>query len=346
MDMGKLEAKESLLAALRASGALSAFKLDDQLGAAFFALEAPGQKHRVQFAVTPFSRADPALVETVVLRSRQTPWDRVVVVADRIPRDARNALVHADISWYDRRGHLRLTGQGIYVDATVEPDPRLAKPMPEGIRGKAGLAYAAAVLLSPDSPPSIRSVARDVGLSPAAVSIAAAAIRRAALVSDEGMPLVPDLFWALSDTWSPKFVRLGGDLHDYLQQGGERDVLGDERTPGWALTGDIAAVAWGAKFVIRSTAAPAFYVPDLHALKLAQRFLGDATHDAHSCSLAVAPTPLACSTRITTEGAAVTEFAHFLFAPPLFPALELADDPARGREILSEWNPSEGVRVW
>ena len=341
-----VEAKESLFAALRVSGALTSFKLEDQLDSGSFSLQAQGQRRHVQFSVTLCSRADSAFVGAVISRSLQTSWDRVIVVADRIPFDVRGALGEADISWYDRRGHLHLTGQGIYIDVTVEPDPRSPTSTAEGIRGRSGLAYATAVLLSPYDPPSLRAVARASELSAPSISTAAAALRRAALVSEEGRPLIPDLFWELADAWSPTFVHLGGDLTEFLHQGDVRDILGEDGTPGWALTGDIAAAGWGAKLIMRSTAAPAFYVPDLHTVRLARRFLGDATHESHSCSLAVAPTPLACSTRVTVSSAAVTGYGHFLVAPPLFPALELAGDSARGREILSEWNPTGGVRVW
>ena len=344
--MSVIEAKDSLLAALRASGALSAFNLDEQADVGHFSLQAPGQKRKVRFSVTSCSRADSTLVGAVISRSLQTPWDRVIVVADRIPLDVRDALGEAGISWFDRRGRLQLTGQGIYIDVTVKPDPRPTTTNVEGIRGRSGLAYATAVLLSPQEPPSLRAVARASELSAPSISTAAAAIRRTALVNEEGRPLIPDLFWALADAWNPKFVHLGGSLHDFLQQEAGRAILGEDLTPGWALTGDIAASAWGATLIMRSTAAPAFYVPDLYALRVARRFLGDATHESHSCSLAVAPTPLACSTRVSGASAAVTEYGHFLFAPPLFPALELAGDLARGREILSKWNPPGGVRVW
>ena len=346
MAMSFIEAKDSLLAALRASGALSAFTLDDEVDVDHFSLQASGQKRSVPFSVTVCSRADSAFVGAVISRSLQTPWDRVVVVADRIPLDARDALAEAGISWYDRRGHLQLTGQGIYIDVTVKPDPRPATTTAEGIRGRSGLAYATAVLLSPQEPRSLRAIARASELSAPSISTASAALRRAALVTEEGRPLIPDLFWALADAWNPRFVHLGGSLHDFLDKEAGRPVLGAALTPGWALTGDIAARAWGASLVLRPTAAPAFYVPDLYALRVARRFLGDATHESHSCSIAVAPTPLACSTRVSRASAAVTEYGHFLFAPPLFPALELAGDLARGREILSEWSPPGDSRVW
>ena len=47
-----------------------------------------------------------------------------VLVADQIPASVRVALNDSAVSWLDRRGHLRLTGDGLYIDADVPPVSR------------------------------------------------------------------------------------------------------------------------------------------------------------------------------------------------------------------------------
>jgi hypothetical protein len=41
-----------------------------------------------------------------------------------------------------------------------------------------------------------------------------------------------------------------------------------------------------------------------------------------------------------------SEWGHWRFAHGLFAALDLAQDQARGAEILEDWNPKDFTRVW
>jgi hypothetical protein len=41
-----------------------------------------------------------------------------------------------------------------------------------------------------------------------------------------------------------------------------------------------------------------------------------------------------------------SEWPHWRFAHGLFAALDLAQDQARGAEILEDWNPKDFTRVW
>ena len=54
--------------------------------------------------------------------------DRTVslVIADRVLEPARAVLTRNGWSWYDRRGHLRLQAQGLYVDTSVPAEARTA----------------------------------------------------------------------------------------------------------------------------------------------------------------------------------------------------------------------------
>jgi len=281
----------------------------------------------------------------------------VVLVADRVTATAQAYMKQERVSWFDRRGHLHLDLPGIFVDADVTPALRDVTRREDGIRGRAGIAYAVASLLAfSDKRPTIRGVARECGFAPSVVSDAAASLRRAALVHDDGRPNVPDLFWALADNWRPEFVHLGGELNVGLQgTSGVVDlgVFGDADQPGWALTGSVAAAAFGAPVAVSSATPPSFYVPDQTTLRRAVRRFGRADGEHRSCSLAVSPAAAACSPRIEVQSAEKVEgkmsapgFDHFLFTRPLFVALELANDPARGHEILEGWTPGVGTRVW
>jgi hypothetical protein len=281
----------------------------------------------------------------------------VVLVADRVTAAAQAYMKHERVSWFDRRGHLHLDLPGVFVDADITAALRDVTRREDGIRGRAGVAYAVASLLAPsDKRPTIRGVARESGFAPSVVSDAAASLRRAALVHDDGRPNVPDLFWALADNWRPEFHHLGGELNLGLQgTSGAEDlgVFGDPDQPGWALTGSVAAAALGAPVAVSSATPPSFYVPDQTTLRRAVRRFGTADGERRSCLLVVSPAVAACSPRIEVQSAGKVDggmsapgFDHFLFTRPLFVALELANDPARGHEILEAWTPAVGTRVW
>jgi hypothetical protein len=270
-----------------------------------------------------------------------------VLVADRLSFDLRTELTAAGASWFDRRGHLHLVAPGLLVDRDVPPSPRHVERRADGIRGRAGLAYAVACLLSSGEPPTIRGVARQAGLSAPSVSVAAASLRRASLVGSDGRPLLPDLFWAVAERWKPTYVHLGGNLaSDLARSAGDLGVFGSPEESGWALTGTAAALGYGAPVVAPTTIAPSFYVPDARAVALASRALGVVGASERSCSIAVAPSPAACVPRVELQDSRADQFARFLATRPLFVALELANDPARGREILADWTPADGSRVW
>jgi hypothetical protein len=281
----------------------------------------------------------------------------VVLVADRVTATAQAYMKREHVGWFDRRGHLHLDLPGVFVDADVTPALRDVTRLEDGIRGRAGMAYAVACLLADsDQRPTIRGVARETRFAPSVVSDAAASLRRAALVYDDGRPNIPDLFWALADRWRPEFVDLGGELNPGLQGSSgavELGVFGEADLPGWALTGSVAAAAFGAPVVVSSATPPSFYVPDQTTLRRAVRRFGTADGEHRSCSVAVSPAAAACSPRIEAQsdgrlvgGISAPGFDHFLFTRPLFIALELANDPARGHEILEGWTPGVGTRVW
>ena len=137
----------------------------------------------------------------------------LVVVADVVTASARESLRDQGVGWLDRRGHLRLVIDGqVLIDADVAPHPR--QTVGEEVsadafgRGRATVEVALALLLTPDDPPGIRELAREVDLAPSTVSQAHARLVEASLITPEGPPLVPELFWELADRWRPRWVHL------------------------------------------------------------------------------------------------------------------------------------------
>ncbi|HWO62965.1 MAG TPA: hypothetical protein VNO31_23330 [Umezawaea sp.] len=271
----------------------------------------------------------------------------VVVVADRITADARDILSRAGWSWLDLRGHLRLTGPGLFIDSDVAA---LVKPDVErqGLVGRVGVELSALLLLDPARRIGVREAAGMLSRSPSSISAAFAAMRSAGLVDEEHRPVVPGLFWELAEHWKPA----SRDVATVPGLGGERDhaVLhlgldNVESTVGWALTDTVAAAVYGGPVSIRAGHPPDFYVPDQATLRRAVHLLGPAvTSSSRACRIRVAPVPLVCARRIDATAWANEEWP---LADPLFVALDLAQDPGRGREILDAWTPrGTGNRVW
>lgn len=269
-----------------------------------------------------------------------------VAVGDLITGAAQQALRDAGWGWLDRRGHLVLRANGVHIDADVPADQRpTTGAAPQRISGAAAISWAASLLLAPEDPPPMREVARRVSLSHSAIVAASKRLKAASLIRADGRPLVPELFWTLAGAWHPNAVALAqlppvGDASTYGALG--VNLEGDE--PGWAVAGTVGAVAWGAPVVIGSSYPPDFYVPSAAELRQATLRLGEAPrYEERACTVAVAPTPLVCAHRFDRDS---SEWGHWRFAHGLFAALDLAQDQARGAEILEDWKPKAFTRVW
>lgn len=280
----------------------------------------------------------PERVRAIVKQSRKRS-ETLLLVADHITEVARQDLIAAGWSWLDRRGRLYLRAPGVMIDRDVDPLPRpgVGAP-PDAISGAAGLAVAYAILLDPEAPQPVRASAPVLGFSPASISTSRTALRDAGLLERDGLPVVPELFWALADVWEPKRMWLTdeprpGDTHTNVQ---------DLAAAGWCLTGTAAAVEWGAP-VVAAEPILDLYVPGPVMVTIAQREYQAARNavDA-SASIAVAPAALVTSRRLPARRKGRWPLAH-----PLAIALDLAQDRARGREILEDWTPPpEFHRVW
>jgi hypothetical protein len=281
----------------------------------------------VRIEIKAASVITPETVRRMLLDSDERRKDLAhLAVGDLVTAAARAALREAGWGWLDRRGHLVLRARGVHID------------------GVAAISWAAALLMSPEDPPAMRAVARRVSLSHSAIVAAAKKLKAASLVRADGRPLVPELFWALAEEWHPASVALAelppaGDASTY-----GAPVINPDDGPGWVVAGTVGAVAWGAPLVIGSAYPPDFYAPTAADLRQATLRLGEAARfEDRACTVAVAPTPLACTERFDPPSRMLGEvrFAHGLFA-----ALDLAQDRARGAEILEGWNPEAFTRVW
>jgi hypothetical protein len=256
-----------------------------------------------------------------------------LLVADRLLASGRAALDRLGWSWLDLRGHLRLVGPGVHVDADVPPF-RERPARTRALSGVAGVEVACELMLAAGSGASVRSLARAVGRAPSTVSEVLKALRAEDLLTPDGEVVVPDLFREVAAVWPPAdlatvAVPAPGDatLARSLRLG-----LDDVAASGWALTDTMAAAAYGAPVVVASGHPHDFYVPDKVTFRRAKALL-PLQDAAPAATIRVAPVPAVCTRR---RDAGTTEWP---VAHELFVALDLAQDAGRGQEILEQWTP-------
>lgn len=292
----------------------------------------------------------------------------VVVVADRISAPVRAELTGAGVGWFDRRGHLRLVEGGVFIDADVSADgrPAIGRPTGSAVRGRAGLAAAFALLLRAGDPLSLSEIARFAGLNASSLTRALVALAESQLVEPVGRgryrPLIPELFWALSEVWPRDHAVVNVPLQTLDDS---RLPVGDDLAlPGWVVGGARGAVSWGAPLVLSGDYPAKVYVPDAATLRTAMVLL-ERPAESRSGSrsgprrgsmsrsrsdneaslqkvMAVALDPTGLVTRFRyRHGDQRLALAH-----PLVCALDISH-AARDREALDRWTPPEGFeRVW
>jgi hypothetical protein len=281
--------------------------------------------------------------------SRQTSQDATigVLVADRVTSEAREVLRAAGWGWLDLRGHLHIAGPGLFIDADV-PAMRATPGRSAPLAGRVGVEVAALLLLHPDESAAVRQIAGVLGRAPSSVSQVLSSMQSAALLDEQRKPAVPELFWELAAGWRSSHEDVQtvpspgrGAVYDALKLGLENV----EATTGWVLADTMAAATYGAPISVRSDHPLDFYVSDAATLRRAVHLLGAARdHDSRAATIGVAPVPMICSHRVDA-----TSWADQVWplAQPLFVALDLAQDPGRGREVLDGWTPEHlGRRVW
>ncbi|HVE47358.1 MAG TPA: hypothetical protein VNA57_11515 [Acidimicrobiales bacterium] len=293
-------------------------------------------------------KANPTVGDVLALVDRASDGAHKVLAARHLWSPVRDALRAHGVSYFDGRGHLRLWHRPLFVDSDVPGMNAVSGPSSRWRIDSPSALDVALAVLDGTAATGVRAAAEAVGRAPGTISKQLAALRSAYLVDDDGQPVVPALFEAVVAVWRPARIPLAnlprpgaGSVNARLAIG-----LDDPDAPGWVLADTRAAAAWGAPIVLAGDAPPDFYVPDAGALARARALLGDADYGRHACTLALAPCPYVCRRRYDRAGVVDEPF----FAPsPIVAALDLAIDPARGREILDRWSrnlPPELARVW
>ena len=309
---------------------------------AYFVLALPGQGELV---LEVKATAIPSTDLLQALGARVAGGAKVVVVADQVSSGVRDALNQAGVGWLDRRGHLRITGDGLYIDAEVPPCSRGARPRTierDPIKGRSGLAAAAALLLRPDDPIGVSEIGRSAGLNPSSITRAMASLAGGQLAERRGRgryrALVPELFWALADAWPRDRTTVRWAMHPETSPDGLAHPAFDPGDSSWVAAGVRAAVEWGAPLVATADYPIELYVPDALVIRrIAARHQGGTGSEV---SLAVDPNGL-----VIANSFARPSFAWPL-AHPLFCALDLTV-ASRDREALEQWTPPEEfARVW
>jgi hypothetical protein len=254
-----------------------------------------------------------------------------LLVADRITHEARDLLNQAGWSWLDLRGQLHLRASGVLVDAPVLSDspPRthVTKPLP----GRAALAVAYWLCAHPDEPLSPTGASSVLGFAPSTISTAMKAMAEGGLVDGSRIAILPELFWELAAQWRPQWTWLASSQNP-------NDWRDTEGSTTWVRAGDSVAIVYGAPAVSAGDGPLEFFAPGPVDLTIAARRYGLAAPGAGAAAVAVAPVR-----QVIGDGAEVPG-EIWRIAPKLAVALQLAGDPARGREILRDWR-GEG-HVW
>ena len=259
-----------------------------------------------------------------------------LVVADKITTEARATLTDAGWSWLDRRGRLHLRGSAVRVDVDVPRQDGAATSGQSGppITGRGGITVAYWLCAHPDEALSPTRSAAELGLAPSTISTAVRRLADAGLVSDDGTGLFPELFWELAGAWRTDRVWLNAAPDPAVH------LTADSHASTWRRTGTAAAAAYGAPLVTSGGGPIELYVPGPVAVSVALRRYGTAEPGTGAAVLAVAPaTPV-------TAGPGddhVPVIGGWPAAPVLAVALDLAQDRARGREILADWRATGAV---
>ena len=269
----------------------------------------------------------------------------LVWVADRIAAEAKQAFREQGVNFFDLRGELRVVEPPLFIDTKID----VREPYPPARSGpldsQVAKETAIACLLTPDQPHGVRETARLIGRSPGAVSKAMAGLERVGLLTSRGEPMVPYLFHDLATVWRRHPVALAN------MPGPEtgRMSLDAEPSPDgmpseWTLTDTVAAQSWGIPLVAPGGYPPDFYVPTRASFHLARTRLGEATSpEKRACTVAIAPVRFACRHQFDHSDTSGIEWP---VASHVVVALDLAQDKARGLEMIEQWEPEGIVRAW
>lgn len=291
-------------------------------------------------------KVNPTVGDVLQLAERPGGDAYKVLVARNLWAPASEAADAHSIGWFDGRGHLRLWHRPLLVDADVPTATGSGTSSSRWRLDSPSALDVALAVLDGTAESGVRATAAAIGRSPGTVSKQLAALRARYLVDDDARPLVPALFEAVLVGWRPTRTPLAAGPETVPPATSDRlGVRADDlAAPGWVLADTSAAAAWGAPVMLTADAPPDFYVQDDATLKRAKAMLGSAEYGRHACTVAAAPCPYVCRRRYDRPSA-----AGHVAPSPVVVALDLASDPARGREILEQWSrdlPPGVKRVW
>lgn len=256
-----------------------------------------------------------------------------LVVADRITAEARDLLTDAGWSWLDRRGRLHVRAPGVRVDVDVPPEEASA-PTDTGpaVAGRGGLSVGYWLCEHPGDALSPTKSAPRLGLAPSTISTAVRRLADAGLVNADGRGIFPELFWELAAAWRPARAWLLA----VPEASAHRSP--DPLASGWRRTGTAAAVAYGAPVATAGGEPFELYVTGPVDISIALRRYGAAQPGLGPAVVAVPPV-----SDVVSGDPNLPMVDGWQAAPKLAVALDLAQDRARGREILQGWDTPGAV---
>lgn len=301
--------------------------------------------HRVAIQVKTMAYATVDRVEALKRKGLPSADRLVLVVADRINQPAQVALREAGWGYLDlATGRLFLRAPGIRIDTSVDVVEPGERPMPVGIVGRAGRVVAYELLrrrYDNDPRPVLTTTSADqFDLARSPTSDARRALIGAGLLTGDGEPVLPELFWALARDWAPTDRRWLAKVPDPK----DWDRAHDPTEPTWRLGGTQAAIELGAPIVTAADGPLDLYVPGPVLLSIAVRRHGASDPLAAAASVAV---PVVHQVTAPPDPASGGRRHHgWLLVHPVAAALDLAAlGDARSLQVLAEWRP-DGEAVW
>lgn len=280
---------------------------------------------RLELIITPVSYCTGQRARQLI-RARRRRGTAPLVVAKRMTAEARQLLSDAGWSWLDRRGRLHLHGPGVRIDIHVPAtDGGHAAPSTP-VAGRGGLVVAYWLCAHPGDALSPTKSAASLRLAPSTISTAVRRLADAGLADDQGVGIFPELFWELANAWRPERSWL------LAAPDAKRHGAVDPEQSGWRRSGTAAAAAYGAPVVAAARDTLELYVPGPVEVSIASRTYGVAQPGIGPASIAVAPVSAVVAPPPTPR-----MIDGWVAAPVLAVALDLAQDRARGREILQDW---------
>ena len=171
---------------------------------------------------------------------------------------------------------------------------------------------------------------------PSTISTAVRRLIDTGVVDEDGNGLFPELFWELAGVWRTERRWLASAPDPRLERSADRGAQA------WRRSGSVAAIAYGAPIVTAGGEPLELYVPGPVNVSIAVRRHGAAEPGKGPAVITVAPTT-AVTAGLDDDDPDPPELDGWLAAPVLAVALDLAQDRARGREILTDWDHPDAV---